>query len=431
LLAGLPDVVGAMSFPTSLPETKAGDEGPRGSSKPPRETGPSAPPPASFVWCPPTLAKGLAALQVPQSKADPALLRAQLEDTERRVKDFLPSHHIKARLGQATVTPNAWRVRIEGQIGVNPADIERLRDQFKTVKGLDLIRAEAEAGYIALSFKRAERGTVFYLDCLPDRQTNGPDFNNSIILGRREDTGAVLYYDIAGADTHALIGGMSNSGKTQLLRTMVLDLMVSNSPRFLKLVLIDPKKVEFMGFAGAPHLAGVPVVTDMANAIQLLGSLVAEMEKRYGLFAGEHVNDLRKYNSLPGVQPIARLVIVFDEFADWMLDDGFKTAVNGSFQRLAGKARAAGIHLILSTQRPDNTVVSPILRANLGAKIALRVDKRANSEIILDEPGAEHLLGYGQGLARLGGERHLFQAAYTPDDTLEAVMNLVRSSPWA
>ncbi len=380
----------------------------------------------SFSWADRGLACGLSAIKDPlvTVESEEELAR-QLREVEQKVRDFLPSYDISTKLGESSITPNAWRIRIKGQVGVDPARIDKLRDQFKTVKGLDLIRVEAETGYIALSFKREQRGPVSYLECLRDREVNGRYSNSLILLGRREDNGNLLYYDLRGADTHALIGGMSNSGKTQLLSTMILDLMLTNSPDHLRLVLIDPKKVEFIRFKGVPHLGDRPIVTAMGEAKALLDNLVAEMEERYNLLAREEVNELSKYNSVPGVDPIPRLVVVFDEFADWMLDEDFKRAVNESFLRLAGKARAAGIHLILSTQRPDNTVVSPILRANLGAKIALRVDKKANSEIILDEPGAERLLGRGHGLARLGGERVLFQAAYVPDEVQTELVDLI------
>jgi S-DNA-T family DNA segregation ATPase FtsK/SpoIIIE len=379
------------------------------------------------TWAGGTLATALSTIDDPLSISQtPDELGRQLKVVEQKVKDFLPNYNIKTRFGESTVTPNAWRVRLEGQVGVDPANIDKLRDQFKTVKSLELIRAEAETGYIALSFKRDERGHVSYLECLRDRVTSSRDSNSLILLGRREDNGSLLYYDLRGVDTHALVGGMSNSGKTQLLSTIILDLMLTNSPDHLRLMLVDPKKVEFIRFKSAPHLAGHPIFTEMGDTIRLLDALVEEMERRYDLLAAHEVNELSKYNSLPSVKPMPRLVMVFDEFADWMLDEAFKDAVNRSFQRLAGKARAAGIHLILSTQRPDNTVVSPILRANLGAKIALRVDKKANSEIILDEPGAERLLGRGHGLARLGGERVLFQAAYTPDAVQAALIEVIR-----
>lgn len=385
-----------------------------------------------FSWAKPEIAALLSSITDPIQRAeDQESLLQELRLVEQKVKSFLPHFGIRVRLGPSSITPNAFRIRIEGQIGVDAAKIERLRDQFKTVTALSLIQVEAEPGYLALSFRRTQRGVVSYLKCLEKRVVTGPGINTKILLGQREDNGDLLYYDFSGADSHALIGGMSNSGKSQLLGMMILDLLLTNDPKYLQLVLIDPKQVEFPRFRHAPHLHGRPIVRYKNEAIEVLNMLTSEMDRRYSLMGEWEVNDIEKYNALPGVKVLPRIVVIFDEVADWMLDEDFKKAVNDSFQRLAGKARAAGIHLILSTQRPDNTVISPILRANLGAKIALRVDKKANSEIILDEGGAEHLLGQGHGLARLGGERYLFQSAFVPDEVrdriLEALPNIYAS----
>jgi len=381
-----------------------------------------------FGWAKPEIAALLSDIADPiQRTEDQESLLQELQFVEQKVKGFLPNFGIRVRMGPSSVTPNAFRIRIEGQIGVDTAKIERLRDQFKTVTALSLIQVEAEPGYLALSFRRTQRGVVSYLRCLEDRIVTAPGVNTKVLLGQREDNGTLLYYDFSGADSHALIGGMSNSGKSQLLGMMILDLLLTNDPKYLQLVLIDPKQVEFPRYRHAPHLHRHPIVRYKNEAMDVLSMLTNEMDRRYGLMGEWEVNDIEKYNALPGVKVLPRIVVIFDEVADWMLDDDFKRTVNDSFQRLAGKARAAGIHLILSTQRPDNTVISPILRANLGAKIALRVDKKNNSEIILDEGGAEHLLGQGHGIARLGGERYLFQSAFVPDEVRDRILEALPS----
>lgn len=383
------------------------------------------PPPAksAYLWAHTLVANSLSKVHDPEDhREDEGDVGGPLGEVEQKVKNFLPRVGIRALLGGSVVTPNAFRVRIQGQIGVDAARVEKYRDQFKTIEGLELIRVEPEPGYLALSFRRPQRGLVAYLGCLRQREVTSLHGNTKIILGRREDTGALVYLDLGGEDPHALVGGMSNSGKSQLLRMMILDMALTNDPAHLQLILVDPKHVEFSRFRRLPHIYGRPVVVTKDKAIEVLHNLVTTMEERYNILAAWEVNNLQKYNQLPSTKPLPRIVVVFDEFADWMLDDEFKRTVNEGFQRLAGKARAAGIHLILSTQRPDNTVVSPILRANLGAKIALRVDKKANSEIILDEGGAQHLLGKGHGLARLGGEKFLFQAAFVHDDVVDLLV---------
>ena len=231
---------------------------------------------------------------------------------------------------------------------------------------------------------------------------------------------------------------MTQSGKSVFLSALIVDLMLTNRPDRLQIILVDPKMVEMIGFADAPHVrppafltdlldAENPVVTEADSAIALLARLTTEMDARYRQLANARVKKIDDFNAAiieRGHAPMPRVVMVFDEFADWMQQKEFAKEVDVQFQRLAGKARAAGIHLVVATQRPDNTVVSPILRANLGGKIAFRVDKKANSEIILDEPGAETLLGKGHGLTRIAGSGQAvaFQSPYIHDRLLEQIV---------
>jgi DNA segregation ATPase FtsK/SpoIIIE, S-DNA-T family len=150
------------------------------------------------------------------------------------------------------------------------------------------------------------------------------------------------------------------------------------------------------------------------------------MEKKYSLFKDMGINNLIKYNNKSNNKSnnkLGRTVVIFDEFADWMLDDEFKRSSSDAIQRLDGKARAAGIH---STQRPDNTVLPMILRANLGAKFVLRVDTEKNSNIIIDESGAEKLLGYGHMITKFAGKKQFIQSAFIRDEYID---NIIRKLP--
>ena len=214
---------------------------------------------------------------------------------------------------------------------------------------------------------------------------------------------------------------MTKSGKSVLLNIFIIDLIRTNTIDELKLILIDPKQVEFTRYKNIPYLDEDGIITKKELAIEKLHGLVSEMERRYSLFSEAGVNELSKYNKKVKIK-IPRIVLIFDEFADWMLDDEFKQDASNAIQSLSGKARAAGIHLIVSTQRPDNTVVVPILRANLGAKFALRVDSEKNSKIILDESGAEKLLGYGHMIVKFAGEKQYVQSAYMSDEYIDEVL---------
>jgi DNA segregation ATPase FtsK/SpoIIIE-like protein len=294
-----------------------------------------------------------------------------------------------------------------------------MKDDFLTVEGLELLRVEALKGKYDLVFKREKREIVYYKDLIKNRNLNKESINTKILIGLDEATGEVVYYDLDSEDPHALIGGMTKSGKSVLLNLFIIDLITTNSPEELRLYLIDPKQVEFVRYKDIPHLE--KIVTKKEEAIEVLKKLVNEMEKRYELFAKAGVNELKKYNKISS-NKLPLIVVIFDEFADWMLDKDFKKEVGEAIQSLSGKARAAGIHLIVSTQRPDNSVVVPILRANLGAKFALRVDSEKNSNIILDESGAEKLLGYGHMIAKFAGKKHYIQGAFISDEEIDEVL---------
>jgi S-DNA-T family DNA segregation ATPase FtsK/SpoIIIE len=226
------------------------------------------------------------------------------------------------------------------------------------------------------------------------------------VLGQRP-TGEVLHGDLADSGTpHLLVGGTTGSGKSVLLRAIVASLVHYHAPRDIRLVLVDPKRVTFhlpaFHAAVAAHLDG-PIGYEAEDAIAVIDRLIEIMEERYVLFANAQVGDLREYNdTAPPGSRLERKVLVMDEFQDLTADKSTAKAFFEGVKRLGAKARAAGVHLVLATQRPDRDVVPPLLKTNLGGRVALRVASQTNSRIILDEGGAERLLGKGDLLANLG-----------------------------
>jgi S-DNA-T family DNA segregation ATPase FtsK/SpoIIIE len=212
-------------------------------------------------------------------------------------------------------------------------------------------------------------------------------------------------------EPHSLVAGATGSGKSVLVQAMLLDIAATNSSRLAKIILIDPKMgVDYVALDTLPHLRE-PVVTEKARASELLSEIVEEMEFRYRLFAGMRVRDLATYNAAASSSDrLPMLFLVHDEFADWMLDPEYKTAVGAAVQRLGVKARAAGIHLFFAAQRPDKDVMPMQLRDNLGNRLILKVASEATSKIVLDKGGAEQLLGRGHLAARLAGEQGLVYA---------------------
>lgn len=226
------------------------------------------------------------------------------------------------------------------------------------------------------------------------------------VVGQQPD-GEILCADLSDSSTpHLLVAGQSGSGKSVLLQSIVASLLQFHAPEAIRFVLVDPKRVTFNGAsfrsAIAAHLEG-PIRADLEDTLPVIEQLVEVMEERYKLFEGAQVMDLEEYNEQAmHTDRLNRRVLVIDEFQDLFTDKSSSQAFFEGVRRLGAKARAAGVHLILATQRPDRETVPPIIKSNLGGKIALQVASQINSRIILDQGGAERLLGKGDLLASLG-----------------------------
>ncbi len=345
----------------------------------------------------------------------------EAEEINKSVKATVMDHGYRAKILDVLFTPNAVSLSLQPERGWKESNFYKMSNDFLAVDRLKLLRVEVVPGAYNLVFERKHRQIITYEDCLENRELSDGFGNTKILLGRNEKDNEVVYYNLDSEDPHALVAGMTKSGKSVLLNIFIVDLITTNTVNELKLILVDPKQVEFTRYKNIPYLDEDGIITKKELAVEKLHGLVSEMEKRYTLFSEAGVNELSKYNSQV-TDKLPRIVLVFDEFADWMLDDEFKRDVSSAVQSLSGKARAAGIHLIVSTQRPDNTVVVPILRANLGAKFALRVDSEKNSNIILDEPGAEKLLGYGHMITKFAGEKQYVQSAFMSDKYIDKVL---------
>jgi S-DNA-T family DNA segregation ATPase FtsK/SpoIIIE len=226
------------------------------------------------------------------------------------------------------------------------------------------------------------------------------------VVGEKPD-GDVLCADLSDSGTpHLLIAGQTGSGKSVLIQSIIASLLQFHDPGAIRFTLIDPKRVTFIGSgfraAVASHLDG-PVRFDVEETLPVIERLVDLMEERYRLFHDAKVMDVAEYNEqVPSLERLERRVLVIDEFQDLIAEKETAKAFFGGIKRLGAKARAAGIHMILATQRPDRDTVPPIVKANLGGRIALQVGSLTNSRIILDQGGAETLLGKGDLYASLG-----------------------------
>lgn len=275
------------------------------------------------------------------------------------------------------------------------------------------------AGRIVLDVQRPDRRTVSWSeDVRPHLPAPEPAGTGRFPVGVAVD-GTLGWADLADpASCHLLVAGTTGSGKSEWLRAMLASLLAANDRRTLRLVLIDPKRVAFEAFEGSPRLWRDVVYPDEQDAGGVLDELIDEMERRYRL----GITDLRLHNATAG-EPLPRIVCVCDEYADLLdgVDRKARRALELRIRRLGAKARGAGIHLVFATQRPSADVVGGTIRANLVARVALRVDSALNSRIVLEQPGAESLLGRGDLLFRSLGDPVRLQSPYVRDDELRAL----------
>ena len=268
---------------------------------------------------------------------------------------------------------------------------------------------QAMEGYVGVDIPRVRRSHLSLDDLFRMGQASHPDSPAAFPLGMAVD-GSVYWVDLTDPNmTSILIGGMSGSGKSVLLRSIVMGLLRSADRPCVRFVLIDPKRVTFSDMRGLNVLQGGDVLFSVDEAMQSLTREVEEMERRFEEMAGLGVDTLAQLNKLTGTLR-ERHIVVIDEYADLMMDKTLARELELLIQRIAQKGRAAGLHLILATQRPQAKVVTGLIKSNLQLHIALKVGSRTNSQIILDQGGAQNLLGYGDmlvgggmGLIRLQG----------------------------
>jgi DNA segregation ATPase FtsK/SpoIIIE, S-DNA-T family len=328
----------------------------------------------------------------------------------------LQSFGIQTIYQGAAVGPAFIRVKLKPQPGVKVSSIVKLSDDLRVQLGLDnppLI--SPQAGYVSVDLPRPDRQTAHFHDYI-DANILPPTVPMTIAIGVDLD-GKLLEADLSDPNTcHFLVGGTTGSGKSEFLRSLLLSLLVRHPPTQLQIVLVDPKRVTFPEFEHMPWLFA-PVVKDGEAAIALMQQLVDKMESRYQQFEQQRCSDLRSYNQqCPSLEKqLPRIVCIFDEYADFMAEKELAKALEQSIKRLGAMARAAGIHLIIATQRPEARVVTPLIRSNLPGRVALRTASTADSAIVLGgkELAAAALLGKGDLLYLVGGQLLRLQSLFT------------------
>ncbi len=344
-----------------------------------------------------------------------------------------PTHKVSARL-----TPNAALIRFRGSDDLTVPKVEKRRQELLTSHAIDVINVLAAPMEVVVMVARPSRTILLLRDLWRQRELPSgiPASNTSLLLGACEADGELLYLnvgdDFGGFRSHAphtLIAGETGSGKGVLVQCLLLDICATNSPSHARIQMIDPKAgIDFPWLRQMPHLDG-DLITDRDAAVEALKALVAEMERRNHLLAAAGTTDLSHYNrKVEPSERLPRIWLFHDELADWMMFKEYRDAVELNVNRLGVKARAAGINLVLVTQRPDRDALPMQLRANLSNRLVLKVADKRNSELVLDEAGAERLLGQGHLAAKLSGEGKIIfaQVPFIDEDERFEVADLIK-----
>lgn len=375
--------------------------------------------------------------------------RAALEEIARLVESKLADYKIQAQVVDIFPGPVITRFELDLAPGVKVSRISSLSmDLARSLSAMAVRVVEVIPGkpYVGLELPNMSRQTVYLSDVISSPQFKESKSPTSIVLGQ-DIAGEAVVADLSKMP-HVLVAGTTGSGKSVGVNVMILSMLYKSTPEDVRFIMIDPKMLELSIYEGIPHLLS-EVVTDMKDASNALRWCVGEMERRYKLMSVLGVRNIKGFNDKlkmaaeaghpihdplwndgesmdsepPLLEKLPYIVVVVDEFADLMMVVGKK--VEELIARLAQKARAAGIHLILATQRPSVDVITGLIKANIPTRVAFTVSTKTDSRTILDQSGAESLLGMGDMLYLPAGSSHTIRVhgAFASDDDVHAVVN--------
>ncbi len=355
-------------------------------------------------------------------------LNAKIESGARKLLSTLESFGVQAKLTHVTHGPAITRYELQPAPGVKVSRIVGLVDDIALNMASEGVRIEAPIPgkpAVGIEIPNEKIETVCLRDVLESQEMTRQKSPTAVALGKGI-SGTPVVADLAKMP-HVLIAGATGSGKSVCINTIINSIIYRASPREVRLILIDPKVVELSVYNGIPHLL-VPVVTDPKKASAALSWAVVEMEHRYKRFEAMGVRNIAGYNNAigPDEEPMSKIIVIIDELADLMMVAPGE--VEESICRLAQLARAAGIHLVIATQRPSVNVITGVIKANIPSRIAFAVSSQIDSRTILDTGGAEKLLGKGDMLyAPQGANKPTrVQGCFVSDDEVQRIVDYVR-----
>ena len=353
-------------------------------------------------------------------------------DTARKLEKTLYSFGVSAKVENVSVGPAITRYELKPAEGVRVSKIANLADDIALNLAAETIRIEAPIPgkqAVGIEVPNKENEVVHFRDIIDTDEFRNHKSKLAFALGK-DVAGKEIVTDIAKMP-HVMIAGATGSGKSVCINTLISSIIYKAKPSEVKLVMVDPKVVELSVYNGIPHLL-IPVVTDPRKAAGALAWAVQEMENRYNAFAEKGVRDLKGYNEAikneEGIGRLPHIIIIIDELADLMMVA--KNDVEDAICRLAQKARAAGMHLVIATQRPSVDVITGLIKANIPSRIAFAVSSQVDSRTILDMVGAEKLLGKGDMLFYPAGapKPTRVQGAFVSDGEVEKIVDFVKAN---
>lgn len=363
-------------------------------------------------------------------ESNPSGYEEELKYNATKLVDTLNSFGVSTKIVDICRGPSVTRYELQPAAGVKISRITSLSDDIALALASTGVRIEApipNKSAVGIEVPNKNRSTVSMREIVESPVFKNAKSKLNVALGK-DITGNVICADIEKMP-HLLIAGTTGSGKSVCLNSMIVSLLFNANPDEVKFVMIDPKKVEFTNYNGIPHLL-VPVVSDPRKAAGALGWAVTEMLQRYISFSEAGVRDIKGYNKLaasdPTMTPLPHIVIFIDELSDLMM--AAPNEVEDSICRLAQMARAAGMHLVIATQRPSVNVITGLIKANIPSRIALSVSSQIDSRTILDSAGAEKLLGNGDMLfCPMGLSKPVrVQGCFLSDEEVESVVDFIK-----
>lgn len=359
----------------------------------------------------------------------PDLSRLSTEDTQEAIEfeppvamvlleETLAAYGVHATISDYVIGSAVTTYKVDFAPGAKYKTLTRNQEDIARSLGVDSIRITPEGPGIEI--QNSQRLTVAFGDVLRKYPDNGAII--PMILGEATN-GELIYEDLTNMP-HLLVAGSTGSGKSVFLNSLICTVLATRMPDQVKLLLIDPKQVEFQDYHDVPHLLE-PIAHNSSESIRLLDNAIEIMEERFGELSRVRARKLSEYREKTGKE-LPYIVFIVDEYADLMQMGSAKErkAVEGKIARIAQKARAVGIHLVLATQKPVVQVVTTVLKANLNARVAFSVATGTDSRVILDETGAEDLTGKGDMLYRdpRGGDLQRLQAPWIPSSDIDIII---------